>query len=104
MDMQKISILIVEDESLIALELAAGLQKDGYHIAGIADDAAEAKAIFLREAVDIVLMDIHIHGERDGVDTAIDLLAVRSVPIVYLSALTDHKTVARVKTTHPAAF
>ena len=104
MDPYKISILIVEDEAVIALELAAGLERDGYHIAGIADTAEEARAIFSQESVDIVLMDIHIRGERDGVDTAGDLMGMRAVPIVYLSALTDAGTVERVKGTRPAAF
>jgi two-component system, response regulator PdtaR len=104
MPSDKVSILIVEDEALIALDLSAGLQRDGYHIAGIADDKASALTIFQQEEVDIVLMDIHLRGEEDGVDTARELLAIRSIPIVYLTALTDDRTVERVKTTHPTAF
>src|ERR1700761_2335652 len=100
----QVNILIVEDEQLIALELAAGLERDGYRVAGIADTFEEAAAIFSREIVDIVLMDIHIKGKRDGVDTAAELMRLRAVPIVYLSALTDARTVERVKGTHPAAF
>lgn len=100
----QVNILIVEDEQLIALELAAGLERDGYRVAGIADTFEEAKAIFSGEVVDIVLMDIHIKGKLDGVDTAAELMRIRAVPIVYLSALTDARTVERVKGTHPAAF
>lgn len=104
MDAHTINILIVEDEQLIALELAAGLERDGYRIAGIADTFEEARAIFSREFIDIVLMDIHIRGKVDGVDTAAELMRIRPVPVVYLSALTDPRTVERVKGTHPAAF
>jgi DNA-binding LytR/AlgR family response regulator len=100
----EINILIVEDEQLIALELAAGLERDGYRIAGIADTFEEARGIFSREFIDIVLMDIHIRGKIDGVDTAAELMRIRPVPVVYLSALTDPRTVERVKGTHPAAF
>ena len=100
----EIKILIVEDEQLIALELAAGLERDGYRVAGIADTFEEAVAIFSRELIDIVLMDIHIRGKADGVETAAELMRLRPVPIVYLSALTDARTVSRVKETHPAAF
>lgn len=99
-----VSILIVEDEQVIAMELAAGLERDGYRVAGIADTAEEARAIFQQEVIDIVLMDIHIRGKVDGIDTAAELARLRPVPIVYLSALTDTKTVERVKGTHPAAF
>ena len=100
----QINILIVEDEQLIALELAAGLERDGYRVAGIADTFEEARDIFSREVIDIVLMDIHIRGKVDGVETAAELMRLRAVPIVYLSALTDARTVERVKGTHPAAF
>jgi DNA-binding LytR/AlgR family response regulator len=100
----QINILIVEDEQLIALELAAGLERDGYRVAGIADNFEEARDIFSREVVDIVLMDICIRGKTDGVETAAELMRLRAVPIVYLSALTDTRTVDRVKATHPAAF
>src|SRR6185437_13377342 len=84
--LMQINILIVEDEQLIALELAAELERDGYRVAGIADTFEEARAIFSREVVDIVLMDIHIRGRLDGVDTAAELMRLRAVPIVYLSA------------------
>jgi DNA-binding LytR/AlgR family response regulator len=100
----QINILIVEDEQVIALELAAGLERDGYRIAGIADTFEEARDIFSREVIDIVLMDICLRGKVDGVDTAAELMRLRAVPIVYLSALTDAKTLERVKGTHPAAF
>jgi DNA-binding LytR/AlgR family response regulator len=100
----EINILIVEDEQLIALELAAGLERDGYRVAGIADTFEDARDIFMKEVIDIVLMDIHIRGKVDGVDTAAELMRLRAVPIVYLSALTDARTVERVKGTHPAAF
>ena len=100
----QINILIVEDEQLIALELAAGLERDGYRVSGIADTFEEARDIFSRELVDIVLMDICIRGKMDGVETAAELMRLRAVPIVYLSALTDARTLERVKGTHPAAF
>ena len=99
-----INILIVEDEALIAMDLAAGLERDGYRVAGIADTAEEAKEIFMREEIDIVLMDIHIHGDVDGVEAAGELMKVRAVPLIYLSAFTDAATVERVKGTQPAAF
>ncbi|HEY4147632.1 MAG TPA: LytTR family transcriptional regulator DNA-binding domain-containing protein [Chitinophagaceae bacterium] len=101
---EKVSVLIVEDEALVALDLAAGLEKDGYHVAGIADNAAEAQKLFAGQAVDIVLMDVHIIGEKDGIDTAIELLKQKPVPVIYLTAFTDAGTVERAKHTHPAAF
>ena len=101
---EKIKVLIVEDESIVAMDLAAGLENDGYEVAGIADNAAEAMELFKEKEVDIILMDVHIIGKKDGIDTAADLLQQRSIPLIYLTAFTDAKTIDRAKSTHPAAF
>lgn len=104
MNEHKVNVLVVEDESIVALDLAAGLEKDGYNVVGTADNAAEAIELFKDNKVDIVLMDINIMGDMDGIDTAIELLKVKQVPLIYLTAFTDKPTVDRVKQTHPAAF
>ncbi|MBL0358065.1 MAG: response regulator [Chitinophagaceae bacterium] len=101
---EKINILIVEDESIVAMDLAAGLQMDGYNVVGIADNAEEAEELFKNNPVDIILMDIQIIGDRDGIDTAAALLKTRYVPVIFLTAFTDQKTVERVKQLCPAAF
>jgi DNA-binding LytR/AlgR family response regulator len=101
---EKINILIVEDESIVALDLATALHEDGYAVIGIADHAEEATRLFNQHAVDIVLMDIHLAGEKDGIETVANLMKIRQTPVIYLSAFTDHDTVDRVKHTHPSAF
>jgi two-component system, response regulator PdtaR len=101
---EKINILIVEDESIVALDLATALHQDGYEVIGIADHAEEAIRLFTVHAVDIVLMDIHLAGPKDGIDTVADLMKIRQTPVIYLTAFTDHATVERVKPTHPSAF
>jgi DNA-binding LytR/AlgR family response regulator len=104
MPIENIKVLIVEDESIVALDLSMGLKKAGCTIAGIADNARSAQTLFETEAVDIVLMDIHLKGEKDGIYTVIDLMKIRRVPVIYLTAYTDAATVQRVKNTYPAAF
>lgn len=104
MTSEQVNILIVEDESIVAMDLAAGLEMDGYHIAGIADNAQEAVALFKDNPVDIVLMDVQIIGDTDGIDAAAALLKIREVPVIFLTAFTDQKTVDRVKQICPAAF
>jgi Response regulator of the LytR/AlgR family len=101
---EKINILIVEDESIVAMDLASGLEQDGYQVAGIADNAEEAQQLFSENEVDIVLMDVNIIGNKDGIDTAAELLKKKQVPIIYLTAFTDAATINRIKQTHPAAF
>ena len=98
------NVLIVEDEALVALDLSQGLRKEGYHIVGTADNADDAKELFLQNEVDIILMDVKIMGEKDGIDTATELLRLKQVPIIYLTAFTDATTISRIKSTFPAAF
>lgn len=104
MSAEKVNILIVEDESIVALDLANGLERDGYNITGIADNAEEAQQLFNDNDVDIILMDVNIIGDRDGIDTATEILKQKAVPIIYLTAFTDAATIERIKQTHPAAF
>ena len=101
---ERIHVMIVEDESIVAMDLAAGLEHDGYVVAGIADNYEEAVKMFSAVQVDILLMDIHIHGDKDGVDTAAALMKIRPVPLIYLTAFTDAATIERVKHTNPSAF
>lgn len=101
---ESIRVLIVEDESIVAMDLAAGLERDGYTVVGIADHFEEAETIYKSNHVDIVLMDIHIHGTKDGVHTAGALMQIKQVPLIYLTAFTDAATVERVKHTRPSAF
>jgi len=60
--------------------------------------------LFTDNEIDIVLMDVNIIGEKDGIDTAIEILKQKAVPIIYLTAFTDATTIERIKQTHPAAF
>ena len=104
MTADQINILIIEDESIVALDLSTGLELDGYRVAGIAESGEEAIRLYDTHQVDIVLADIHLTGSRDGIDTVTELMKIRQVPVIYLTAFTDAATVARVKQTYPAAF
>jgi two-component system, response regulator PdtaR len=99
-----IQVMIVEDESIVAMDLSAGLENDGYKVVGIADNYDEAVSLYQSNPVDILLMDINIHGNKDGIETASALMNIKQVPLIYLTAFTDAATVARVKHTNPAAF
>lgn len=104
MNQSAVNILIVEDESIVAMDLATGLQRDGYHIAGVADNEPDARSLFEKNDIDIVLIDINILGDKDGIDTVTELVKIKQVPVIYLTAFTDAATVSRVKKTYPAAF
>lgn len=104
MDMEKVTVLVVEDEALVALDLQLGLEKEGYNVIGPADNFDDAVKLFRENEVDIVLMDIQIIGTKDGVDTATALLQIKQVPIIYLTAFTDGAIIDKIKKTYPAAF
>ncbi len=104
MEPEKITVMIVEDEAIVAMDLAAGLEREGYRVAGIADNASDALELFRGSDPDILLMDISIIGEKDGIATAGELLQQKRLPVIYLTALTDADTIERAKHTHPSAF
>ena len=100
----KVNILIVEDEGIVAIALEDTLQMEGYQVCGIADNGKEALRIAEKETVDLVLLDIHIKGDWDGIETARRLTALRNIPFIYLTAFSDSETLERAKETAPAAY
>lgn len=99
-----VRVLIVEDESIIAHDVAYMLEGLGYSVAGIASSAAAALAFAEKEPVDIVLMDIRIKGEMDGIDLAGELRQLYGLPVVYMTAHTDDLTLARARETEPFGY
>lgn len=97
-------ILIVEDETIVALDLKRRLTKLGYHITGTAANSDKALALVNQEIPDIVLMDIHIQGSFDGIELAALLQKLHPLPIIYLTAYSEEKTLARAKTTKPYGY
>ena len=98
-------LLIIEDEAVLALDLRATLQAEGYAVAGIAASGPRALELFGQHPdIGGVLCDIHLQGPWDGIETARRLLAVRPVPPIYLTALADQPTLDRALTTAPAAY
>lgn len=97
-------LLIVEDEVLIAFELEGRLQTLGYHILGIACSGKEALKLIEDDQPDLVLMDIVLKGEIDGISTAEAISHRWSIPIIYLTAYTDEATLLRAKETKPYGY
>lgn len=99
-----VKVLIVEDDSMLALGISVSLQQHGYAIAGIAEQAEEACRLFKENDVDIILINIHIPGDKDGIDTVLELMKIKRVPVIYLTAVADDGTINRIKQTYPVAF
>ena len=97
-------VLIVEDEALVALDLEERLARLGYEVAGVVDNGADALSRVRSTKVDLVLMDIHIRGETDGVQTAAELRETAEVPVVFLTAHADETTLERAGLTEPFGY
>jgi len=98
------SILIVEDEGIVALDLQESLIRMGYDPYAIAASADEAIACVAERCPDLVLMDIRIRGDRDGIEAAAVLRERFLVPVLFLTAHADDATVARAKATTPHGY
>jgi DNA-binding LytR/AlgR family response regulator len=102
--MNKIKVLIVEDNSIVAQGIAASLKKNSLDPVQICDSGEEAVRIFKKEEIDLVLMDIMLSGAMDGISTAQVLREHRHVPIIYLTDHADKSIVERAKKTYPANY
>lgn len=97
-------ILIVEDEILIARHIERTLCQLGYEVTGIAQDAVMALQKATEMRPDLVLMDIVIQGEMDGVAAAEQIRDRWQIPVVYLTAYADENTFERAKPTQPFGY
>ena len=97
-------ILIVEDEGIEALDLQQRLTSQGYDAVDIASTGEEAIQKAKEFSPDLVLMDIMLQGEIDGITAAGQIRADLDIPIIYITAYADEKTLQRAKLTEPHGY
>ena len=97
-------ILVVEDELLIALNIATVLNQSGYEVIGIAGTMADAVRIAAERAPDLALMDVTLEGRGDGVETARQLQDRFATPILFVTAHSDRGTLDRVRALNPRGW
>lgn len=97
-------ILVVEDEGVVAMNLKMTLMSEGFDVLPIAMSADSALILTAQYHPDIVLMDIKIKGDKDGIDTAILITDHYHIPIIYTTAHFDDATVERAQATEHAAY
>lgn len=95
-------ILIVEDERVVALDLARQLQHLGYTIVGLATSGTEAIMQALTHHPDLVLMDLRLSGELDGLEAAQFLRTHLNLPVLIVTSVTDAAILARARQVSPA--
>jgi PAS domain S-box-containing protein len=101
---EKIRILIVEDEALVAEDLKEMLQGFGYEVCGIADTGEKAIALADEHHPDLVLMDINLSSAMDGITAGGEIRSRWGMPIIYVTAFATQAIIDRAKKTTPSGY
>ena len=102
--MVKANVLIVEDEAIVAMGIKHKLEKMGHKVVAMVASGKEAIHAANEYTVDIILMDIVIKGDIDGIETANIIHAAEDIPIIYLTAYADKEMLKRAKITQPYGY
>ena len=101
---KKTRVLIVEDEALVAEDLKMAVVDLGYEVVGHADNADDAVKKAVKLKPDVILMDIVLKGEKNGIDASHEIKAQIDLPIIFLTAYTDIGLIDKAKSTEPYAY
>lgn len=102
--MSPVKILVVEDESIVAMDIKHRLENMNYHVPEIISSGEEAVQKSSEISPDLILMDIVLRGKMDGIDAAQIIKDRYNIPIVYITAYSDEKTLKRAKITGPFGY
>ncbi|RMF02808.1 MAG: response regulator [Chloroflexi bacterium] len=102
--MGKINILVVEDESIVALDIKSRLLNLGYNVSALVSTGEEAVLTAARLKPDVILMDVKLRGEMDGIDAAEKIKTTLDIPVIYLTAYADEITLHRAKLTESYGY
>lgn len=102
--MDKVSIIVVEDNNIVMLELKDRLEEMGYNVVDTAPSGSEALSKIEQHHPNLIMMDIRLKGEMDGIDTAARIKKEFDIPVIYLTAHTDDDTIQRAKKTEPYGY
>jgi len=102
--MTEAQILVVEDESIVAEDIRRSLQNLGYEVAAVVSSGETAIQKIEQTSPDLVLMDIVLQGKMDGIQAAEQTRTRFNIPVVYLTAYADDKTLERAKITEPFGY
>ncbi len=100
----KFKILIVEDEAITALDIKSSLKKLNYEVVDILSSGEEVLEKLPSLNIDLVLMDIKLKGELDGIQTTAYIKQNYSIPVVYITSFTDKETLKRARITQPSGY
>lgn len=99
-----IKILVTEDESIVRKDIVTRLGKLGYDVVGTADTGQGAIDVAKEHTPELALMDIMLKGEMTGIEAAAEIKTFLDIPIIFLTAYSDDKTLAKAKITEPHGY
>lgn len=102
--MAKTNVLVVEDESIVSKDIQHSLKKLGYNVVGAASTGERAFELAASEKPDIILMDIMLKGNINGIETSDRVKRELNIPVIYLTAYADEATLAKAKVTEPYGY
>lgn len=102
--MAKTNVLVVEDESIVSKDIQHSLKKLGYNVVGAASTGEKAFELAASERPDIILMDIMLKGNINGIETAEKVKKELNIPVIYLTAYADEATLSKAKVTEPYGY
>lgn len=100
----KRKIAIIEDESIVALDISSCLKSGGYEVAFITDQGEKALELIRNTHPDLFIIDIELKGEMDGIATAKFLKEIHGIPFVFLTAYEDTETLKKLESVGPAGY
>lgn len=99
-----IKILIIEDEPLIAIDLKRIVSKYGYEVVGICYNSDNALDVLSSKQYDLILLDIHLKGSRNGIELAHIINKNHKKPFIFITSFADRNTLELAKTTMPEGY
>ena len=97
-------VLIVEDELITAKVLSKLISNNGFEVSGIIKNGEIVASVVKEKNPDLILMDIILQGEKDGISAMEDVRAFSNVPVIYITGYSDNATVERARKTDSSAF
>ena len=104
MEAREHTIVIVEDEGLIAVDLQGRLERAGYRVPAVVGTAVQALNVIREKSPDLILMDIRLQGDTDGIEVAEKVRRDFDIPVVYLTAYEDRHTLERASQTQAFGY
>lgn len=102
--MREFSILIVEDDAIISMDIEQRVQKLGHKVVGVVDRAEKAFRAIIEKKPDLILMDINLKGGMDGISIADRLYKDMGIRVIYITAYSDDGMKERADKTNPLGY